>query len=160
MSEFFNDSPIETDGDDRYGIAPFAKSIAKSILNMHRPVGVTIAIYGPWGSGKSSAINLIRSGLKEAEKNQELVVTDFKCWWYRGEEALALAFLQDLNAALTRGLGDKIKDLIPKLSRPRVAGRPRYWRDHFHDERSTFVELYNLQIISVRQHILLEQRHG
>lgn len=124
MSEFFNDSPIETDGDDRYGIAPFAKSIAKSILNMHRPVGVTIAIYGPWGSGKSSAINLIRSGLKEAEKNQELVVTDFKCWWYRGEEALALAFLQDLNAALTRGLGDKIKDLIPKLSRRVLQAAP------------------------------------
>jgi len=124
MSEFFNDSPIETADDDRYGIAPFAKSIAKSILNIHRPVGTTLAIYGLWGSGKSSAINLIRSALKNAEKNQELVVTDFKCWWYRGEEALALAFLQELNAALSSGLGDKIKDLIPKISRRMLQAGP------------------------------------
>jgi hypothetical protein len=47
MHDYFNDSPIETAEDDRYGITPFAKSIAKSILSIKRPIGTTIALNGP-----------------------------------------------------------------------------------------------------------------
>ena len=96
MSDYFNDSPIENFEDDDYGIGSFAKSLAKSFLNIKKPVGTTIALNGPWGSGKSSAVNLIRRQL-EAVNDHKLTVTDFKCWWYRGEEALALAFLQNLR---------------------------------------------------------------
>lgn len=116
MSRYFNDSPIETASDDRYGIAPFANSIATSILNIKAPEGTTIALHGPWGSGKSSAVNLIRSALDSAH-SERLVVTEFKVWWYRGEEALALAFLQNLHATLSKGFGDKIKKLVPKITR-------------------------------------------
>lgn len=56
MSKHFNDSPIETLKDDRYGITPFAESIAKSIMNIAAPEGTAIALHGPWGSGKSSAV--------------------------------------------------------------------------------------------------------
>jgi predicted KAP-like P-loop ATPase len=123
MHDYFNDSPIETAEDDRYGITPFAKSIAKSILSIKRPIGTTIALNGPWGSGKSSAVNLIRTALQDAS-DDKLVVTDFKCWWYRGEEALALAFLQNLHTVLKDSLGDKVKDLIPKLTRNLLQAGP------------------------------------
>lgn len=116
MKNYFNDSPIESPEDDQYGVAPFATALAKSILNIERPIGTTIALNGPWGSGKSSAVNLIRSALDEAN-NRRLVITEFKCWWYRGEEAPALAFLQNLNAVLGSTLKDKVKDLVPKLGR-------------------------------------------
>ncbi len=91
-TRYFNDSPIETPADDQYGITPFAQSLAKSILGIKDPVGTTIALNGAWGSGKSSAVNLIRGELEEAE-DEKLVISVFKCWWYRGEEALALALL-------------------------------------------------------------------
>lgn len=107
MHSYFNDSPIETAEDDRYAITSFAEAIAKSILNIKQPIGTTIALIGPWGSGKSSAINLIRAALRGAN-DDKLAITDFKCWWYRGEEALALAFLQNLHALLKSSLGDKI----------------------------------------------------
>jgi len=84
MSQYFNDSPIETPSDDRYGITPFAVSLARSILGIKEPIGTTLALSGPWGSGKSSAVNLIRGELAKAGADT-LVVTDFKCWWYRGE---------------------------------------------------------------------------
>lgn len=116
MAQYFNDSPIERAEDDQYGITPFAKAIAASIKNMGSPVGTTIAIHGPWGSGKSSAVNLIRNEL-DAAKDGSLSIVDFRCWWYRGEEALTLAFLQELNSALRTGLGDKVKGLIPALGR-------------------------------------------
>jgi predicted KAP-like P-loop ATPase len=123
MADHFNDSPIEGPEDDQYGISSFAESIAKSMLNIREPSGTTIALHGPWGSGKSSAVNLVRAALA-ASTDTKLVVTDFKCWWYRGEEALALAFLQNLNTVLKDGLGDKIKDLIPSLTQRMLQAGP------------------------------------
>ena len=116
MSKYFNDSPIERPDDDQYGISAFARAVATSLLNLANPVGTTIAINGPWGSGKSSAVNLIRNEL-DARKDEKLKVVDFRCWWYRGEEAIALAFLQELNGALKSSLGDRIKDMVPELGR-------------------------------------------
>ncbi len=82
-----------------------------------------MALNGPWGSGKSSAVNLIRRELENA-KDETLVISDFKCWWYRGEEALALAFLQNLHSLLSDTLKDKVKDLVPKLSRGLLQAGP------------------------------------
>lgn len=116
MSQYFNDSPIERREDDRYGVHAFADALATSLLRIAKPVGTTIAVTGPWGSGKSSAVNLIRAELLD-RKDDTLSVFDFKCWWYRGEEAIALAFLQELNLALKSSLGDKVKGLVPEMGR-------------------------------------------
>ncbi|MGO3928765.1 KAP family NTPase [Rhodopseudomonas pseudopalustris] len=123
MPSYYNDSPIESFEDDRYGIVPFAKAIAKSLVNIDSPIGTTIALNGAWGSGKSSAVNLIRRELKDLG-DEKLIVSDFKCWWYRGEEALALAFLQELHSTLTDSLGDKVKDLIPSLTQRLLQAGP------------------------------------
>lgn len=123
MKNYFNDSPIEDFDDDEYGVSAFAEALANSILKIKDPVGTTIALNGPWGSGKSSVVNLIRSSLAKA-KSEKLVVTEFKCWWYRGEEALALAFLQNLNAVLGSTLKDKVKDLVPRMGRGLLQGGP------------------------------------
>jgi len=116
MTNPMNDAPILAPDDDQYGIAPFAASLAKSLHNIKNPIGTTIALHGPWGSGKSSAVNLIRWEL-EAAGDESLVISEFKSWWFRGEEALALAFLQNLNSVLSLNLKDKLGDLIPKLGR-------------------------------------------
>ncbi len=123
MREYFNDSPIETAMDDRYGVHPFAKSVAKSIEGIAHPVGTAIALNGAWGSGKSSVVNLVRNALTPADKGGP-VVTDFKCWWYKGEEALALAFLQNLNTVLEDNLGKEVKGLIPELTRGLLRAGP------------------------------------
>lgn len=120
---YFNDSPIEAPADDLYGVAAFAESLAKSILGIKNPVGTTIALNGAWGSGKSSALNLIRRELDE-HRDENLIISDFKCWWYRGEEALALAFLQNLHSLLNDTLKDKVKDLVPKLGRGLLQAGP------------------------------------
>ncbi|QEE25805.1 AAA family ATPase [Rhodanobacter glycinis] len=123
MSKYFNDSPIEKPEDDQYGVAPFSSALTTSLLEMASPVGTTIAINGPWGSGKSSAVNLIRREL-ETRKNDQLTIIDFKCWWYRGEEAIALAFLQELNTALKSSLGDQVKGLVPEIGRQLLQAGP------------------------------------
>lgn len=121
---YFNDAPILTPNDDRFGIDRFAQALAKSFKDIESPIGSTIAINGPWGSGKSSAVNLIRYHLKEDIEEDKLELIDFRCWWFRGEEALTLAFFQELNAALRKSLGKKTKELIPRLGKTLLQAGP------------------------------------
>lgn len=123
MADYLNDSPIEDFGGDRYRIGPFAKALARSFLSITKPEGTTIALYGPWGSGKSSVVNLVKCELVTAN-DEKLVVSDFKCWWFRGEEALALAFMQELNATLKGTLGDKVKGIVPSIARVLLQAGP------------------------------------
>ena len=118
-----NDSPIEDFGADRYGVGPFARTLAKSFLNIAKPEGTTIALHGPWGSGKSSVVNLMKCQLVTAN-DEKLIVSDFKCWWFRGEEALALAFMQELNTILKASLGDKIEGIIPDIAQSLLQAGP------------------------------------
>lgn len=110
-----NDQPISIPAEDRFGIDPFARALATSIRKLHAPLGPVLALNGPWGSGKSSAVNLVRHHLSDAVNADELAIIDFTCWWFRGEEALALAFFRELYAGLSPSLGDKIKKALPKL---------------------------------------------
>lgn len=111
----YNDQPIEQPSDDRFGVDPFARALAASILKMQSPQGAVIGLNGPWGSGKSSAVNLCKHHLADAIKADELVVIDFACWWFRGEDALALAFFRELYAGLGPSLGHQVKKKLPKL---------------------------------------------
>lgn len=121
---YFNDTPILTPEDDRFGIDPFAQALAKSFRSIESPIGATIALNGPWGSGKSCAVNLIRHHLKHDVDGGKLELIDFKCWWFRGEEALTLAFLQELHATLQSSFNDKAKELIPRLGKNLLQAGP------------------------------------
>lgn len=114
---YFNDAPIAEPADDRFGVDSFAQALARGIRGIKSPVGATVALNGPWGSGKSSALNLIRHHLENKKDSDNLEIIDFKCWWFRGEEALTLAFLQELNASLAKNLGSKARELIPQLGK-------------------------------------------
>lgn len=119
----FNDKPIENTDQDLYGMAPFAERLAKGILNIKNPVGTTIALSGEWGSGKSSTINLVKSYLSnqtgndtQNEKNDSpVMISEFKCWWFRGEEALAIAFLKELIVFLGYD-DDEIREKLKKIA--------------------------------------------
>ncbi|BBC02704.1 MULTISPECIES: KAP family P-loop NTPase fold protein [Bradyrhizobium] len=118
MSEFNpspNDAPIKQPAEDRFGIDPFAQALASSIRKIKAPEGTVIALNGPWGSGKSSAVNLILHHLKDAVAADEIAIVNFACWWFRGEEALALAFFRELYAGLGPSLGDRFKKALPKI---------------------------------------------
>ncbi len=117
-----NDKPINEPAEDRFGIDPFAQALAAAIRKIVSPEGTVIALNGPWGSGKSSAVNLILHHLKDAIAADEIAVVNFACWWFRGEEALALAFFRDLYAGLGPSLGEKFKKALPKIGAQLLRG--------------------------------------
>lgn len=111
----YNDHPIASPDEDRFGVDPFARALATSVRMMRSPYGAVIGLNGPWGSGKSSAVNLCKHHLNDAVQANELAIIDFACWWFRGEDALALAFFRELYAGLGPSLGAKAKKQLPKL---------------------------------------------
>jgi predicted KAP-like P-loop ATPase len=111
----YADLPISTPDQDLYGIDAFVKSLAQSVCTMKTPQGVVIALNGPWGSGKSSAINLLKHHLQEAVSKGEIEIVTFNPWWFRGEEALVLAFFRELYTATKPSLTKKAKKALPKL---------------------------------------------
>ena len=96
MSEF-DDKPIESPEEDKFSVKKQAQAIGNVILKMTDPKGTVFAINGPWGSGKSSLINLVRNHFPN---DCDLKIVDFKCWWFRGEEALTIAFFRELCAVM------------------------------------------------------------
>ena len=54
-----NDASIQQPTDDLFELDPFALAIARNIEATAAPTGIVMAINGPWGTGKSSAINLV-----------------------------------------------------------------------------------------------------
>lgn len=113
MSDF-DDKPISSPEEDILGFNPLAEVIADSISKMEKPEGTAIAVNGPWGSGKSSVINLVRHHLCKAGEPR-LKIVDFKCWWFRGEEALTIAFFHELYSAFGPSLARRAKKAFSKL---------------------------------------------
>jgi predicted KAP-like P-loop ATPase len=103
----FDDVPITSPDKDRFGFDPFASAISDCIRSVENPLGSVVAIYGPWGSGKSSVINLVRHHL--ANDAPDLNVINFPAWMYRTEDALAMGFFKELYAGLSPVLSDQTK---------------------------------------------------
>jgi predicted KAP-like P-loop ATPase len=103
----FDDVPITNPDNDRFGFDPFASAISDCIRSVENPLGSVVAIYGPWGSGKSSVINLVRHHL--AKDAPDLDVINFPAWMYRTEDALAVGFFKELYAGLSPVLSGQKK---------------------------------------------------
>ncbi|MCA6332497.1 MAG: hypothetical protein IM641_10895, partial [Phenylobacterium sp.] len=113
------DHPIERPEQDVFGFDPFARAIANSIAGLKSPEGLVIGIHGPWGSGKSSAVNLVKhhltkGGLKGAE---DLTLVEFNPWWFNGADALAIAFFREMDSSVGKSLPAKARTVLRDLGR-------------------------------------------
>lgn len=117
MTNSFNDSPISLPDHDRFGFDPLARALARSIVHIANPEGTVFAVNGPWGAGKTSVLNLVRHHISKAETDPPIEIVDFTCWWFRGEDALTLAFVQQLLGAVKPALSEKAQSDLTKLAK-------------------------------------------
>jgi predicted KAP-like P-loop ATPase len=102
--------PIEKPEDDRLRRNDMAKHIAEEIRGLDTSEGYVVAIMGPWGSGKTSLVNLIKNHLDADVPKVE--VLDFNPWMFSGAEQLVHAFFAEMAAQLRlkRGPFEKLAD--------------------------------------------------
>ncbi|MGC8732380.1 MAG: KAP family P-loop NTPase fold protein, partial [Halothiobacillaceae bacterium] len=116
MTALSADRPSIDPKDDLFGHAPFASSLADSICRYPGSDGLVLALYGPWGSGKSTVLSYVQHFLERRPESEQPVLVKFNPWWFSGQENLARAFLGQLQAVLPaksekfKQLGDLLAD--------------------------------------------------
>ncbi len=63
------DLPITKSNEDRLNRNVFAKSIARTMLQYSFPSSFTIGLYGEWGSGKTSLVNMVLEAVEDSDNN-------------------------------------------------------------------------------------------
>jgi predicted KAP-like P-loop ATPase len=97
-----SDRPKTNPKEDLFGHAPFAEQLADAVKRQNGEDGLVLALYGPWGSGKSTVLGYVRHFLSSEQASGKLVLVEFNPWWFAGREDLAQAFLRQLQAVLPR----------------------------------------------------------
>ena len=90
------DNPITSPKDDALGRTKPARSFGEQVLALDSTEGVVVGVLGPWGSGKTSFVNLARGRLNEAD----IPVLEFNPWMFSGADQLVQAFFVELSAQL------------------------------------------------------------
>ncbi len=90
------DHPIEGAAEDTLGRSSSATSFADNLLALDTSNGLVAGVLGPWGSGKTSYINLARAQFKAVG----VPVVDFNPWMFSGPEHLVDAFFTEVAEAL------------------------------------------------------------
>lgn len=98
------DRPIQTSAEDKLNRSLFAKYLARCLLDHKEPESLVVGLYGGWGVGKTSLINLILQELNFASTNLEdtdkPIILNFSAWSYSGQNQLIYNFFRRLSSAL------------------------------------------------------------
>lgn len=113
-SGYVTDAPITQPPEDKFSRAAFAQRIAHTIRAQRDPASIVVGVYGPWGDGKTSVLNLIEHTLAEDGRT---VPIRFNPWRLGGETEMFVGFFETLADAidtkLTTGrerVGKLVKD--------------------------------------------------
>lgn len=104
---YIDDTPVERLEDDRLGRKDFVIRLAETISSWSREESLVIGVYGAWGSGKSSVLNMLRQALDARSTNGSSIdpirVLTFDPWFFNSTEELLRSFLGALQKVSTSG---------------------------------------------------------
>lgn len=118
-----NEKAITTEEQDSLNYYPFAQKIQSIIQGYsNNPESLTIGIYGKWGAGKSSFLNLIEKNIELFEKDskdKKYIKFHYNPWIYQTKEEMLFDFFNTLSKKLIYNEKDTLKKagkLIKKYS--------------------------------------------
>jgi len=101
---FKTDQPIESSKDDILGRASFAQALGEAILSYKEKDSIVIGLFGAWGSGKTSIINMALEHMelisKDRSDDEKPIVVRFNPWNYSDQNQLITQFFRELSVTL------------------------------------------------------------
>lgn len=110
LPPFTADRPIRKRSEDRLGRAPFADAVAAAIRGWGGQDSLVVAIFGQWGSGKTSLKNLILENLENQDSDSRPTIIEFNPWQFSVRETIAHEFFKNVGAALGESSIQKDED--------------------------------------------------
>ncbi len=93
------DEPIIYEAQDLFGRSEFIEGLYKEICGMQFEDSYVFGLYGRWGEGKTSAINLL---LRKFKNNDEFLTINFDPWYFKNSEGILLAFYNELENVISK----------------------------------------------------------
>lgn len=94
-TDLISNRALDRDGEDKFGYGPIAGRVAETLTVLDPPL--TVGLFGPWGSGKSSMFELLRRELSDLKSDARLVKYDASTY---GGEALKRNFISHIASEL------------------------------------------------------------
>lgn len=121
---YYSDKPIINFEDDLLGRKDFAKKLGQAILSLTSNENITIGLYGKWGSGKTSILNLaireITNLSNSKYKENKPLIMKFEPWNFNDTDNLILQFFKQLKGELkvreSKGFTNSIGEAIEAYS--------------------------------------------
>lgn len=102
------DAPISTKSEDKFVFSPFANGLAREIAAYNRSNSFTIGICGPWGSGKTSLINLTTEALSRellsGPHNTHAIILPYSPWLVGNRDALLRGLLPAVASSIRKNV--------------------------------------------------------
>lgn len=120
---FYSDKPISAPTEDQLNRSGFAKLLAHALSNLESQDTFTVGLFGKWGCGKTSIVNMALSELEKAQQelppNEQMIVVHFEPWNFSDTNQLLTQFFIRLSNEF-RSKGDtelaKVGDALQKYS--------------------------------------------
>lgn len=114
QNQYIADQPITGKAEDRFNRAIFATRIAETIATRVDPSSIVLGLFGPWGDGKTSVLEMMQEALKPYPN---VIVVRFNPWHFQSEDLLLRGFFATLADAMDQSLPnvkEKAGELIKK----------------------------------------------
>lgn len=99
---FGSDKPIESLRDDKLNRSSFSEQLAQAILSYKSKDNLTVGLYGKWGTGKTSIINMVLEVIKDKTKDNadKPIIVKFNPWNYSDRTQIISQFFNTLLPAI------------------------------------------------------------
>lgn len=111
-----SDKPIENSEQDLLGRITFSKKLGEAINSFDGKDGLVLGLFGKWGTGKTSILNMVVNEINQLSKNEDNrpIIVNFSPWNYTDKDNLISLFFRVLKNKLDL---DKDEEKRKKIGR-------------------------------------------
>lgn len=86
-----------------------SSEIVINVLQNPQMLPISIGVFGSWGTGKSTILNLIEKNLKNAENKDDYIIIRFDAWLYQGFDDARASLLEVITTEIAKLVSDNEK---------------------------------------------------
>ena len=116
IMDYNSDRPIESANQDLLGRSTFSKQLAEAIYKYSGRDGLVIGLFGKWGTGKTSILNIVVNEINSLSEDScdKPIIVKFSPWNYTDKNNLISLFFRVLKNKLEIDKGEEKRKKIGK----------------------------------------------